>query len=73
MFAMYANGWSSALENPVDERERIQRLVLAEARAASDWHASNGGVHEAEGLLDRVRRAIGIAPAPAPSCVACAA
>jgi len=72
MFAMYANGWPSAIEDPTDERDRYHRIALHEARIASDWSAAASRRSEAAGLLDRVRRAIGIAPAQ-PDCAACTA
>lgn len=72
MFAMYANGWSSALENPIDERDRFQRVALEEARFASERHATDSRRGDSNEILAAVRRFVGLAPAAA-DCVACPA
>jgi hypothetical protein len=72
MYALYATAWTTPPEDPTEERNRFHRIALHEARIASDWRTTASREARPAGLLDRVRAAIGIAPAQA-DCVACSA
>ena len=63
LYALYASSWSSALEDPTAERDRFHRVTLQEARFATERHSPDGRVSEPAGLVDRIRKAIGLAPA----------
>lgn len=66
---MYAAGWPPSPEDPNTTRDRIHRIALAEARIASEHEGRSARPTDSVGLLDRVRRAIGLAPVE-PDCVA---
>lgn len=72
MYALYASHWPTSLEDPTEERDRYHRIALHEARIASEWSSTASRRSQPAGILDRVRQAIGLAPA-APECVACSA
>ena len=72
MFAMYASGWPSALEDPTGARELEHRIALYEARIATDWQSGGTQRPQSAGLVDRIRQAVGIAPAQ-PECLTCPA
>jgi hypothetical protein len=72
MFALNAGSWPVDRESPAEARDRYHRVALHEAQIASEAseHRSAPAAHR--NLMDRVRVAIGLAPAE-PACVGCAA
>jgi hypothetical protein len=73
MIGFYASLWPTSREDPHEQRDRVHRLAIQEARMTSGQAAADAS-GRAVGLIGRVRMALGIAPSTTqPDCVACAA
>jgi hypothetical protein len=72
MHTMYAGSWFSTPEPRSQQLNRFHRVALEEARMAAHRHSESSTWVGSSTLLDRVRRAVGIAPAE-PECAVCAA
>ena len=64
MFHFHPHEWGIGREDPGEDRERMHRVALHEARIATDHHRGRAEADTASGRLVEVRRS-GLRPATA--------
>lgn len=67
-----AGTWPSTINDPAEARNRSHQVALYEARIAADHPRHHGALSAHRSLVDRIRKAIRVAPSP-PDAVACGA
>jgi hypothetical protein len=72
MFPFHPDSWPLSREDPSEARERAHRVALREARLAADCREDGLRRAALRTVADRVRLAVGLAPAQS-VCVACGA
>ena len=70
MYAMYASGWPMPVHDLADDRRLAMLAAIREARLVEEPIGDE--LHRERGLLERVRRALGLAQSE-PECITCPA